>query len=231
MKNSISRGGEILKKILGEYAYPLMISACFCILILISWMFNKISGDNTQIFWMSILPSAFVDVISLVVSTILITKIIEHKNIYREKTQLFAVIKTAHNNLLHSILSEYKRVIQHRHANYYYPIPKEQGLKFEDIAPYFRENIHPKFQQDILVLQKRFTKIKDGVAGEGCRDVEIQRLELMKNYQEAVDKKITNFLREYSTVLNTEYMRLLIEVKEKIKSNPLGIHAPFGDKQ
>lgn len=73
---------------MGEYAYPIIIIFGFSILVLISWLYNQLKIEDASVFWASVLPSAFVDVISLVVSTILITKIIDRKKDFNEKSKI-----------------------------------------------------------------------------------------------------------------------------------------------
>lgn len=92
-----------MKKIIGKYAYPIIIIMGFCILILISWFYSLLKIDNASAFWSSVLPSAFVDIVSLVISTILITKIIERKRIHNEKNKTYNIIKRPHSRLINGM--------------------------------------------------------------------------------------------------------------------------------
>lgn len=218
-----------MKRIFGEYAYPIIIIVGFCMLVLISWLFNKINSGDQIAFWASVLPSAFVDVISLVVSTILITKIIDRKKIYNEKSRLYKIINKPHKRLIDLMLLEYMYLIANKHANYFTREVNLENFKVESIAPYFRENVHKNFQKDVLVMKEKTIEVVDGVEYEGRKDKEVLRLELMEKYHKNINQKITDYIKEYNPILTTEYLVLLMDIKEEIKSNPLRVHSFFGD--
>lgn len=152
---------------MGEYAYPIIIIIGFCILVLISWLYNQLKIEDASIFWVSVLPSAFVDVISLVVSTILITKIIDRKKIFNEKSKLYRIIKRPHKKLSKFILLEYQYLIMNKHDTHLTKVFSENNFMFQDIAPYFRENVHKDFQKDIIIIKRNYSEqTEDGVIVE-----------------------------------------------------------------
>ncbi|MGR7908553.1 hypothetical protein ACU64V_04095 [Lysinibacillus capsici] len=221
-----------MKKIMGEYAYPIIIIIGFCILVLISWLYSQLNIEDTSVFWGSVLPSAFVDVISLVVSTILITKIIDRKKTFNEKSKLFRIIKRPHKRLTNLILLEYMYLIVNKHANYFTKDLPESNFMFQDIAPYFRDNIHRDFQKDIIIIKKNYSEqTEDGVIGEYVKDEEVMRLTLMNEYQQKIKNAINKFINEYSSILTTDFLVILVEIKEELNSNPLGVYSFFRAKQ
>ncbi len=217
---------------MGEYAYPIIITIGFSILVLISWLYNQLKIEDASIFWASVLPSAFVDVISLVVSTILITKIIDRKKIFNEKSKLYKIIKRPHKRLIDFILLEYIYLIKNKHANYFTKEFTESNFMFENIAPYFREYVHENFQKDIIVFKKTYHEIdENGVMLEYVKDEEVMRIKLMIEYQQKIKNAINKFMNEYSSILTTDYLVILVEIKEELNSNPLGVYSFFGDKE
>ncbi len=225
-------GGNCLRKILGEYAYPIIIIIGFCILVLISWLYSQLKIEDASVFWGSVLPSAFVDVISLVVSTILITKIIDRRKIFNEKSKLYRIIKRPHKRLIDFILLEYIYLIKNKHANYFTNEFPESNFMFENIAPYFRENVHENFQKDIIIFNKTYREIdKNGVMVEYVKDEEVMRIKLMIEYQQKIKNAINKFMNDYSSILTTDYLVILVEIKEELNSNPLEVHSFFKDNE
>ncbi|KOS61958.1 hypothetical protein FJQ98_19300 [Lysinibacillus agricola] len=221
-----------MKKIMGEYAYPIIIIIGFSILVLISWLYNQLKIEDASIFWASVLPSAFVDVISLVVSTILITKIIDRKKIFNEKSKLYRIIKRPHKRLINLILQKYKYLIMNKHDTHFTKDLPENNFMFQDLAPYFKENVHKDFQKDIIIIKKNyFEQTEDGVMCEYVKDEEVMRLTLMIEYQQQIKDVINKFMNEYSSILTTEYLVILVEIKEELNSNPLGVYSFFGDDE
>lgn len=221
-----------MKRIIGEYAYPIIIIVGFCILIFIEWFYSRLNIEDDSIFWVSVLPSAFVDVISLVVSTILITKIIDRKKTYNEKNRLYRILKVPHKRLIDFMLLEYNYLIKNKHGDYFTKVFPESNFMIEDIAPYFRENVHEGFQKDIIVFRKKHhEKTKDGVMVEYVKDEEVMRLKLMEEYQKKINQRISKYMSEYSTILTTDYLVILVEIKEELNSNPLWVYSFFGDNE
>ncbi|MCR8853510.1 hypothetical protein [Lysinibacillus fusiformis] len=221
-----------MKKIVGEYAYPIIIIVGFCILILISWFYSQLKIDDASVFWSSVLPSAFVDVISLVISTILITKIIDRKKIFNEKSKLYRIIKRPHKRLIDLILLEYLYLIMNKHNTHFTKDLPENNFMFQDIAPYFRENVHKDFQKDIIFIKKNyFEQTEDDVIGEYVKDEEVMRLEMMNEYQKKTKNAINKFMNEYSSILTSDYLVILVEIKEELDSNPLGVYSFFRDNE
>ena len=220
-----------MKRIIGEYAYPIIIIVGFCFLILISWFYSQLNIEDDSMFWSSVLPSAFVDVISLVISTILITKIIGRKKVYNEKNRLYKIIKLPHKRIIDYMMLEYIYLIKNKHANYYTKLFPKDNFMFENISPYFRENVHEDFQKDIIVIKKRYMEdTTDGVTSEYVKDAEVMRLKLMEDYQQNIHDAINKYMSEYSSILTIEYLIHLVEIKEKLNSNPLWVYSFFGDQ-
>ncbi|WP_427108638.1 hypothetical protein [Lysinibacillus xylanilyticus] len=221
-----------MKKIMGEYAYPIIIIIGFCILVLISWLYSQLKIEDTSVFWASVLPSAFVDVISLVVSTILITKIIDRKKIFNEKSKLYRIIKRPHKRLIDLILLEYMYLIMNKHNTHFTNVLPENNFMFQNITPYFRENVHRDFQKDIIIITRNHSEqTEDGAIIEYVKEEEVMRITLMIEYQQKMKNAINEFMNEYSSILTTDYLVILVEIKEELNSNPLGVYSFFKDNQ
>lgn len=214
-----------MKKIVGEYAYPIIIVIGLCLLILISWFYSSLNIDDTSAFWISVLPSAFVDVISLVISTILITKIIDRKKAHNEKSKLYKILKTPHKKLIDYILLEYLYVIMNKHANYFTKEPPENNFRVDNIEPYFRENVHRNFQKDVIVFEKSYPEYDESGEITGhVEDKNVMRSTLMYEYQKNVERVINKYISDYSPILNADYLVILVEIKEILNSNPFGVY-------
>ncbi|WP_249646291.1 hypothetical protein, partial [Lysinibacillus sp. D3C2_S12] len=62
-------------------------------------------------------------------------------------------------------------MIKNKHANYFTNEIPESNFMFENIAPYFRENVHEIFQKDIIIFNKTYREIdKNGVMVEYVKD-------------------------------------------------------------
>lgn len=214
-----------MKKIVGEYAYPIIIVIGLCLLILISWFYSSLNIDDTSAFWVSVLPSAFVDVISLVISTILITKIIDRKKVHNEKSKLYKILKIQHKFLIDYILQEYLYVIKNNHANYFTTELLKNNLRIANIAPYFRENVHKNFQKDVIVFEQSYSEQDEN--GEIPDHVEVKLVKrgtLMYEYQKDVEGVINKYISDYSPILTADYLVILVEIKELLNSNPFGVY-------
>lgn len=78
-------------------------------LLLISLFYSSLGINKEQDFCGSVLASAFVDVISIVLTTIFITEIIGKQNKYIETRDLFEMVKDDHE-LVVKILKNHYRV-------------------------------------------------------------------------------------------------------------------------
>ena len=214
-----------MRKIFGEYAYPIIVIVGFCCITIISWLFSKVNLDNPINFWQSVLPSAFVDVISLVISTILITKIINRKKIHNENLRLYKLINKPHDRLMDVILYQYKDVIGNQNGEYFEKDIELDGFEETNIAPYFKKYVHKDFQKDELIFsQNTQHEDENGAVSFGIKKVPLLRVKVMDMYQEKVNETITEYIREFGPILNTDYLSLIIDVREKIKENPLDVH-------
>ncbi len=149
-----------------------------------------------------------------------------------KKSKLFRIIKRPHKRLIDLILLEYKYLIVNKHGTHFTKDFPENNFMLQDIAPYFRENVHKDFQKDIIIIKRNYTEqTEDGAIGEYVKDEEVMRITLMIEYQEKIKKAINEFMNEYSSILTTDYLVNLVEIKEELNSNPLGIYSFFRDKE
>ncbi|MEY2371534.1 hypothetical protein [Lysinibacillus capsici] len=144
----------------------------------------------------------------------------------------YRIIKRPHKRLIDLILVEYMYLIMNKHDTHFTKDLPENNFLFLDIAPYFRENVHKDFQKDIIIIKKVYSEqTEDGVIGEYVKDQEVMRITLMIEYHEKIKKAINEFMNEYSSILTTDYLVNLVEIKEELNSNPLGIYSFFRDKE
>ena len=105
---------NLLKRIIGNHAYEILNSFGFIFIVLICWGYSRLGYDDTTAFWGSVYPSAFVHIRSVVISTSLITYLVNRKRVHNTKKELYSIIKVAHTNLFAELYVKYLYIISVR---------------------------------------------------------------------------------------------------------------------
>ncbi|SCY43213.1 hypothetical protein [Lysinibacillus fusiformis] len=103
------------KYLWSNYSYILLITIAFLMLMIISHFWSLIS--TAENFWISVLPSAFVDVISIVISTIIVAIFINNYQSNKEKNNLYKILKVPQQDLINGLLSPYFVILRQLYSD------------------------------------------------------------------------------------------------------------------
>lgn len=210
-----------IKRVIGNYAFEILISIGFVLLVLVCWGYSTIGINDTQAFWASVYPSAFVDIISVVVSTILITYLVNRKKVHDTKKDLYTIIRFAHNNLFTELYGTYLLVISVRDGETYgKTYDKDELRDHRKIGEYLEKHLNRYYNHEKIIINKNVKeKFQGGVVDKIVTET-VARSYLFEQYVETVRDEIDKFLKEYHYLLSAEYMSILVEIKEELRHNP-----------
>lgn len=210
-----------MKKLIGNYAYEILISLGYVCLVLVCWGYAKLGVTDRTAFWASVYPSAFVDIISIVVSAIIITALVNRKREHDIKKELYTIIKYAHNNLFAELYARYLFIISVREGDTHGELYDKDELKdHHKVGNYLRKHVSKYYNHETIIIKRSVKeKSKDVVFEKGVTE-NVARSYLFEEYVKFVNNRIDNFLKEYHFLLNGEYLSILVEIKEELKYNP-----------
>lgn len=213
-----------MRRVMKTHTEEFIIVSGIILVMFISYLYGDISNGNGRDFLMAALPSAFIDVISVVVTTILIANLIDEKRKYSMESRMYQILHIPHKKMVHMMIWKYKfLIIAEKDGFYNRYFIESKDFNLSDIKDYFLKNISKHFQNDIIkmkVAERYFYKKEDLEESY----VEIRRIELMEEYRSEVIENINIFLNDYSQVATPAYLGLLVEIREYLTTNnPLSI--------
>lgn len=169
-----------------------IVIAIGCMILFVVGVLYSVMGFNEKTsFWQSILPSIFVDVISILVTTFLVSKLIELKWNYKEKEEFYRIIKMKHIKVIYQLEYDYVNSIT-------------LGDKEENIKDVYLSNIINYInQQDKLFLNQ---KIING-------DQNSTKEMLFYQMKEESLKRLEKYLITYSSLMPLDYKKMLVELQ------------------
>lgn len=220
---------NIVKLFWGKFALELIVIVGFLSLLLISWFYSSLDKEDSGEFWKSVLSGAFVDIFSLIISSILITYLVNRKREHDDKNNLYTIIKKPHKNFIDRLLLGYLYMVCTK-KNSEYKIEINKGLSFDNIDSYFKEYIHEDYlAESIMIKEMKRERDKNGVIYESVVMNETTRSQLFYDYGKKAIDDIDDYIKSYQTILTTEYLSRLVSIRECLKENPFQIFIWSGD--
>jgi len=144
-----------------------------------------IDFDEKTAFWQSVLPSVFVDIISVLVTVFLISKLIEIKGNYQEKEEFYRVLKMKHIKVVYQLEYNYLSIISTSEG-------KEitQEIYLTDILNYI-EKQDENFMSHIIFKNEMI----------------INRAEGFNSMRQESSEKLHNYIKVYGTLMPLDYKK------------------------
>ncbi|MDN4607906.1 hypothetical protein [Sporosarcina highlanderae] len=153
-------------------------------------LYYLIGFNAKTVFWQSVLPSVFVDILSVLVTTFLITKLIEIKRDYKEKEEFYRVLKNKHIKMIYQLEYDYLSVISTVEGK-----EISQEIYLTDVLNYL-EKQDDNFLNHII--------LKSGK--------EISREEGFNSMRQDSLEKLHNYISVYGTLMPLDYKKILFEL-------------------
>lgn len=221
-----------MNNIISKYAYELIIVIGFCMILLISWLYSVLEIENENAFWTSVLPSAFVDIISVVISAILITKIIESQKSFLKKKDLFAIVNEDHKNLSRVLKNSYRIVIQVEKDTDISNIIENTNFDYEKVDEYLKHHANSEFlNHNISSTILSFEDTSDGSDKKkfSVKQIEYKRVVLLDKYTKSANEKITSYIKDYGSFFSYDYLKTLMNIKKSLNNKLFEIDDFLGD--
>ncbi|QPA53774.1 hypothetical protein [Lysinibacillus sphaericus] len=213
------------KYLWSNYSYILLITIAFLMLMIIGHFWSLIS--TAENFWISVLPSAFVDVISIVISTIIVAIFIDNYQSNKEKNNLYKILKVPHQDLINGLLSPYFVILRQLSSD------DKATFKIYNINDFIEEHISNEILDKKIIKYKSYwnkASLQDLIdSGEvnveevlNGKDYASVRAELYGYKKESLSL-IEKYLSEYKLILSKEYMILLFEIKSALNQPAFNI--------
>lgn len=181
-------------KFIKDYALELIILVGVCLLFLIIVIYFRTGFDRT-IFWQSVLPSAFVDVISVMVTTILISFLVSLNKEYKTKKEFYEIIKMQHIKVFYKLENDYLSIFT---TNKYQPISNDNIIELNDIPDYI-ERLDDDFFRDILFI-------------DFAEKEQINRGFAFLEFEKATQETLLKFIQKYASIMPTDYKKVVFKL-------------------
>ncbi|MGE7131166.1 hypothetical protein [Lysinibacillus xylanilyticus] len=149
-----------LLKRLKDYAWEMIIVSGGLLLLFIFIIYFRAGFDKTT-FWQSVLPSAFVDIISVLVTTFLLSYLLNKGREYKFKKQFYEIIKMQQISVFYQLENDYLSILTTKKDE---AINNESDISLQEIPEYIDTLNDDFFKEEIYIYKESDEKITRGKA-------------------------------------------------------------------
>lgn len=179
----------------------ILTSGIFMLFWILSVYYN--TGFDKNTFWESVLSNAFVDVISLIITTFLVSYLVGIGQDYKTKKEFYEIIKFNHIKVFYSMENEYLKIFDAKKDDMIDPY---YSLELKDIKKHIEQNVDDGFFRDEICIDSNKSKV---------------RADAFREYEEKYKGELIKFIQKYAVVFPSDYKKLVFKLENLIDSSIL----------